>query len=71
MNKISENELKDFFDKLINFEKELEIQAKQDEFLEIYHHWLNSKDESLKETVNKLASDLMKMDPSFKFNLLT
>ena len=71
MNKISENELKNFFDRLDDLEREMEIEAKQDKFLELYHNWLNSNDPSLKETVNELAKELMSLDPSFKFKLLS
>ena len=71
MNKISENELKNFFDRLDELERGMEIEAKQDKFLELYHNWLKSNDPSLKETVNELAKELMALDPSFKFKLLS
>ena len=70
MNDLSVNELKDFFDQLRDYEKEMEIKRKQDEFLDVYLHWLNSKDQTIKDKVNKLASELMDIDATFKFELL-
>ncbi len=70
MNDLSVNELKDFFLHLDEYEKEMIIAVKQDEFLDLYMRWLNSKGAGLKEKINTLAKELMEIDPSFKFDLL-
>ena len=70
MNDLSVNELKDFFLHLDEYEKEMLIAVKQDEFLDLYMRWLNSKGTGVKEKVNVLAKELMEIDSSFKFNLL-
>ncbi len=67
MNNLSENELKQFFDQLDAYESELLLKAKQDEFLDLYHQWLSTQSEELRQKVNTLAEELQELDSSFQF----
>ncbi len=70
MNDLSANDLKQFFDHLNAFEKELHLKSKQDEFLDAYNSWMHTKSDIEKEKINSLAKELTELDPNFKFNPL-
>jgi len=70
MNDLSANDLKQFFDHLDAFEKELQLKRKQDEFLDAYNTWLQNKTDDVKERINSLAKELTELDPTFKFSPL-
>lgn len=67
MNNLSENELKVFFDQLNAYESELYLKQKQDEFLDLYHQWLSTQSDDLRQKVNEVAEELKKIDSSFQF----
>ncbi|MDX9702720.1 MAG: hypothetical protein RBU23_06730 [Candidatus Auribacterota bacterium] len=70
MNNLSENELKQFFEQLNAYETELRLKAKQDEFLDLYHQWLSTQSDDLRQKVNDLAEELQRLDSSFHFKKL-
>ncbi|MCB1195407.1 hypothetical protein KDK77_04405 [bacterium] len=70
MTSLTANELRTFFENLSAYERELEIKNKQDQFLDLYNQWLETKNIAIKDKVNTLAEELKTLDNNFKFTLL-
>jgi len=70
MNNLSQNELNDFFVQLDVFEQQMELEKRQNEFLELYHEWLVNENQNLKEKINKKAKEISELDPAFNFTPL-
>jgi len=59
-----------FMEEMKSYENEFLKKSKMDQFLDLYGRWLDSKDLSLARQVERLASELKGLDPSFRFDVV-
>ena len=64
-----DNAFSHFMNELCSYETEFQRKSKMDRFLELYGHWLETQNPGLEQEIERLASELRRLDPSFHFDL--
>lgn len=68
-NRFEDNEFSEFLDHMKTYEKRMELEKKQNVFLDLYSQWLEKKTPSLRQKINSICQELHEIDPSFTFSL--